>query len=61
MKKEILSEILNIIPEDRVCRDEPMNKHTSFRTGGPADCYIKIGSAEELSALLSLLIKSGQE
>ena len=61
MKKDILSEILNIIPEDRVCRDEPMNKHTSFRTGGPADCYIKIGSAEELSALLSLLIKSGQE
>ena len=61
MKKDILSEILNIIPEDRVCRDEPMNKHTSFRTGGPADCYIKIGSAEELSALLSLLIRCGQE
>ena len=61
MIKDILNEILNIIPEDRVCRDEPMNKHTSFRTGGPADCYIRIGSVEELSALFNLFKSTGQE
>ena len=28
--------------------DEPMSRHTTFRTGGPADIYIEPASAEEL-------------
>lgn len=30
---------------------EPMNKHTSFKTGGEADIFINVHSAEELSYL----------
>ena len=28
--------------------DEPMSRHTTFRTGGPADIYIEPSCAEEL-------------
>jgi UDP-N-acetylmuramate dehydrogenase len=27
-----------------VCHDEPMSLHTTFRTGGPADIYVKLNS-----------------
>lgn len=32
--------------------DEPMAPHTTFKIGGPADCYAEPQSREELSALL---------
>ena len=33
--------------------DEPMSRHTTFRTGGPADIYIEPASAEELKQVLA--------
>ncbi|MFA6317670.1 MAG: UDP-N-acetylmuramate dehydrogenase [Elusimicrobiota bacterium] len=32
--------------------DEPMRRHTTFRIGGPADCYIEAASEDELRAVL---------
>ena len=32
--------------------EEPMARHTTFRTGGPARRFARPGSAEELTALL---------
>ena len=34
--------------------DEPMSRHTTFRTGGPADIYIEPASAEELKQVLAI-------
>ena len=31
---------------------EPMNKHTSFKTGGNADVFVNVGSADMLSCVL---------
>lgn len=39
--------------------NEPMREHTSFKTGGPADYYITVSSAEELNRLLSKLKETG--
>lgn len=34
--------------------DEPLSRHTTFRIGGPADCYVEPRSVGELSALMRL-------
>ena len=49
-----IKEIERIIAKDKIYINEPMNKHTSFKIGGPAECLIKIKTAEELNAILKL-------
>ena len=40
--QEIIEKCLNIYPcEVDVRYDEPMREHTTFKVGGPADCYIR--------------------
>ncbi len=34
--------------------NEPMSKHTSFKIGGLAECYIKINSTKELQEILKI-------
>ena len=34
--------------------EEPMSRHTTFRTGGPADIYIEPSCAEELKRILNI-------
>jgi UDP-N-acetylmuramate dehydrogenase len=40
---------------DRVRRDEPMSRHTSWRVGGPADAWFTPRDVEDLSAFLRAL------
>jgi len=35
--------------------DEPMSKHTSWRVGGPADCYFKPADIRDLATFLATL------
>jgi len=51
------NKLLNIIPEERILRDEPMYKHTTFRVGGPVERYISISSEQELKSLLDFSAK----
>ena len=37
----------------RVCRAEKMDRHTTFRVGGPADFYFEPATAQELADILS--------
>lgn len=49
-----INEIEQIISKDKIYINEPMNKYTSFKIGGPAECLIKIQNAEELKIILKL-------
>ena len=49
-----IEEIEKIISKDRIYIDEPMDKYTSFKIGGPAECLIKIQTPEELKSILNL-------
>ncbi len=40
------------IAKEKIKYDEPMKLHTSFKVGGPAECYIKIESYKELKDIL---------
>ena len=54
MTGQQINEILSIIESDRVRLNEPMNKHTTFRIGGNAECFVSIQSIDELCELTSL-------
>lgn len=56
---EIIQELEQILGTDRILQNEPMSKHCSFRTGGPADLFLRPGTQEQLTQTLSLLKKSG--
>lgn len=45
--------LLNIIPPNRIKRDEPMSRHTTFKIGGPADYLISPASQDEVIAILA--------
>ena len=56
-KEETISALRRILPEERVLLNEPLSGHTSFRCGGPAVCFVKIGSREELTEVIAVLQK----
>ena len=49
-----IKEIEQIISKDKICINESMKKHTSFKIGGPAECLIKIQTEQELKEILKL-------
>lgn len=54
MKKEIGQKFIDILGEEKVLFDEPMNRHTTFRIGGPADIFTMPDSGEEVKEILKL-------
>jgi UDP-N-acetylmuramate dehydrogenase len=59
--RKAIEKISGLIPEERLRRDEPMELHTSFRTGGPAAAFAVTVNEDELSAVLSALAETGAE
>ncbi|MGN1298046.1 MAG: UDP-N-acetylmuramate dehydrogenase [Clostridia bacterium] len=43
------------IDKEKILFNEPMNKHSTFRIGGPAECLIKIGNVNELKEILKFV------
>lgn len=43
------------IEKERIFYQEPMEKHTTFKIGGPAECLIKIEKIEELKEILKIV------
>lgn len=46
------------IAKERIYYQEPMEKHTTFKIGGPAECLIKIEKVEELKEILKIVNKN---
>ena len=49
-----IKEIEKFIPKDKIYINEPMNKYTSFKIGGPAECLIKVQTVEQLKSILMM-------
>ena len=56
IKRIIENENLTI-DKNNIFYNEPMIKHTSFKVGGPADCFLKVRDIEELKNILELIKK----
>lgn len=54
-------ELTKLVDENQVCFDERMDKHTTFKIGGPAQCLIKVKSKEQMALLVKHLVQQGKE
>lgn len=45
------------VPVENILYKEPLNKYTTFRVGGEADCMVEISDAGQLSSVLQYLSK----
>ena len=52
-----IKEIEKVISKEKIYLNEPMSKYTSFKIGGPAECLVKIQTAEELKSILEIASK----
>ena len=54
VNQNIIENFNDLLGEEKVKVDEPMNRHTTFRIGGPADYFLLPSSEEELSGILKI-------
>lgn len=54
---DIFEELKLITKEENIFQNEPMKKHTTFRTGGPADFLVTPTSEKEMVECLKLDVK----
>ena len=61
MNQAMKEYVASIVPVENIRFREPMRNHTSFRTGGEADCMIMIDNAQQLGKLLNYLYVTGND
>lgn len=54
MNQKIKDMFANLLGEEKVLIDEPMNRHTTFRIGGTADYFLTPSSAQEVKEILRI-------
>ena len=59
MNQKIADELRRIAGADNITTDEPMDRHTSFRIGGPADYFAVPRTKEHITELLSFCEREG--
>ena len=61
MNEGIINAIEQIVSASNVLENEPMSRHTTFRTGGPASLFIRPENKEQLVEVMALIKKLGTE
>ncbi len=61
MNSFFLQQLKDLVGEECIFRDEEMSRHTTFKTGGPADFFVRPGSEEDVSRLVWYLNETGRE
>lgn len=56
---EIYTELEKIVGSSYIRKDEPMNKHTTFKTGGNALIFVEIINAAHLKRIINIAYKYG--
>ena len=51
--KELIEKSNLQIDKEKILYNEPMSKHTTFKIGGPAECFIKIDNIDDLKEIIS--------
>ncbi len=59
MSQNILNELEQIVNEENILVNEPMNKHTTFRIGGPADYLVMPTTIEQIAEVIRLCRQQG--
>ncbi len=48
ISKTVVETLEKFLPAENIYINEPMKKHTTFRIGGEADCFVRIENVEQL-------------
>lgn len=51
ISKTVLETLERYVPRENIYPGEPMSRHTTFRIGGEADCFVEIENTEQLIQL----------
>ena len=54
MDQKIIERFSNLLGNEKVRINDPMNRHTTFRIGGPADYFLLPSSSEEVKGILEI-------
>lgn len=54
MNQNIIEKFTDLLGKEKVKVNEPMNRHTTFRIGGPADCFLLPSSQEKLQEIIKI-------
>lgn len=57
-KYKLLSNLIEFIPKEKIKIEEPMSKHTSFKTGGNAEIFVIIENENQIKKLLEYTRKN---
>lgn len=55
ISEAVIQAFKKFVPEEDIRLREPMADHTTFRIGGPADCFVQIENKEQLIQVLRYL------
>lgn len=53
-----LKKLEEFIPKENIKYNEPMRKHTSFKTGGNADCFIIVKDIDQIKSVINFAKKN---
>ncbi|MCM1025916.1 MAG: UDP-N-acetylmuramate dehydrogenase [Roseburia sp.] len=48
ISEAVLQALKKFVPEENISLREPMAAHTTFRVGGPADCFLQLENTDQL-------------
>ena len=54
LREDIINKFRTAMGEDRLFLDEPMKKHTTFRIGGSADCFLVPENTDQVQTILQI-------
>lgn len=57
----MIEKLVEILGEENVLPLEKLNKHTTFRVGGPSKALLLVNTIEELKTVYGMLKKAGEE
>lgn len=59
ISEAVIQALKKFVPEENICLQEPMAGHTTFRIGGPADCFLQPENEEQLIQVQRYLSEVG--
>lgn len=59
ISEAVFQALKSYVPEKNICLQEMMAGHTTFRIGGPADCFVELENAGQLVKVQQYLKKVG--
>lgn len=55
MSRALIEYLESVVPAENILLEEPMNRHTTFRVGGPAEVFVTVENREQLEKIIKYL------